>query len=138
MKKRKFSKKIVKISSAARSRILKFFSWIFLFFSHFFKGMNKEKYHYWREIISSLNFLMDKANPEGKDVFTKYLSAATATCVVPRNLSLWNSSSRLFIWEKIRENIDFFLRFWKYKFSVKIYWKKAQCLRNELSLWMRT
>ena len=46
MKKIKFSKKIVKISSAARSRIFSFFSWIFLFFSHFFKGMNKEKYHY--------------------------------------------------------------------------------------------
>ena len=45
-KKQKIAKKW-KISSPAGSRIFQFFLEIFfLFFSHFFKGMNKEKYHY--------------------------------------------------------------------------------------------
>ena len=46
--KKKILEKIVKISSAAHSQIFHFFLefFFFLLFSHFFKGMNKEKYHF--------------------------------------------------------------------------------------------
>ena len=68
----RFCQKIAKISSPTGFRIFPFFL-EFLVFSHFFKGMNKEKYHsYWhflREITKYSRGLLTDFN-NNNDIVT--------------------------------------------------------------------